>query len=146
VDAFDVAGTLKGAVAAGTVSTRYEQTDPRIVYNPAWATFYTASASGGSYKRIAASGASATVTFTGTRLAWIATAGTTLGKAYVSLDGGIAQSVNLSRSVVAYQQKVWTTPPDLPLGDHQVKIWRDDASPAGKYISVDAFEVIGTLN
>ena len=50
-----------------------------------------------------------TVNFNGTYLAWIATKGTTLGKAFVSLDGGAAVSVNLAASSVAYQQNVWNT-------------------------------------
>ena len=86
-----------------------------------------------------------TVTFTGTYLAWIATTGTTLSRAYVSLDGGAAQTVDLARSAVAYQQKVWNTG-TLGSGTHTVRIWRDPTDAAGKYISVDAFDVIGTLN
>jgi stage II sporulation protein D len=125
--------------------TRYQQTDPRFVYAGTWATFSTASASGGSYKRANTNGASVTVKFTGTYLAWIATAGTTLSKAYVSLDGGIPQSINLARSAVAYQQKVWNTG-TLTSGPHTVKIWWDPLNAAGKYISVDAFDVLGALN
>jgi hypothetical protein len=85
-----------------------------------------------------------TVSFNGTYLAWIATRGTTLGKAKVSLDGGTAVSVNLAASAVAYQQKVWDTG-TLASGQHTVKISWDTANLAGKYISVDAFEVAGTV-
>ena len=99
----------------------------------------------GKLQRANTGSASVTVTFTGTYLAWIATAGTTLSKAYVSLDGGAAQSVDLARSAVAYQQKVWTTG-TLPSGKHTVKIWRNPSDAAGKYISVDAVDVTGTLN
>ena len=69
---------------------------PTCVYAGTWSTFSTTGASGGSYKRANTSGASVTVNFNGTYLAWIATTGTTLGKAYVSLDGGAAQSINLA--------------------------------------------------
>ena len=86
-----------------------------------------------------------TVTFTGTYMAWIATAGTTLSKAYVSLDGGSAQSVNLARSAVAYQQSVWNTG-TLSSGTHTVRIWRDPSDVTGKYISLDAVDILGTLN
>ena len=78
-------------------------------------------------------------------MAWIATKGTTLGKAFVSLDGGAPISVNLAASAVAYQQRVWNTG-TLSSGTHTVKIWRDPASLTGKYISVDALVVEGTLN
>jgi Cysteine-rich secretory protein family len=126
------------------ITTRYQQNDSHLVYAGTWNTFSTTAASAGSYKRANAGSASVTVTFTGTYLAWIATAGTTLSKAYVSLDGGAAQSVDLARSAVAYQQKVWNTG-TLTSGKHTVKIWRDPSDAAGKYISVDAFDVIGTL-
>jgi SpoIID/LytB domain protein len=137
--------TLILGIAKDNSLTRYQQTDSRFVYAGTWAIFTTASASGGSYKRGNTSGASVTVKFTGTYLAWIATKGTTLGKAYASLDGGKAASVNLAASAVAYQQSVWNTG-TLAAGAHTVKIWWDTANKAGKYISVDAFDVLGTLN
>ena len=143
IDAFDVLGTLDQATALPP--TRYQQADSHFVYAGTWATFTTTSASGGSYTRANTSGASVTVSFTGTYLAWIATKGTTLGKAYVSLDGGTAVSVNLAASAVAYQQSVWNTG-TLTAGAHTVKIWWDTTNTAGKYISVDAFDVLGTLN
>jgi hypothetical protein len=127
------------------VTTRYQQTDSRLKYAGTWATFSTSGASGGSYARTSVSGAAVTITFTGTYLAWIATKGTTLGKAFVSLDGKTAQSINLAASAVAYQQKVWTSG-TLASGKHTVKIWRDASNVAGKYISIDAVDVTGTLN
>jgi uncharacterized protein YkwD len=127
------------------LATRYQQTDSHLVYSGTWVTFSTSSASGGSYKRTSTGSDSVTVTFTGTYMAWIATAGTTLSKAYVSLDGGTATSIDLARSAVAYQQKVWNTG-TLASGTHTVKIWRDPNDVSGKYISIDAVDVIGTLN
>ena len=123
----------------------YQQTDGRLVYSSGWSTFATTGASGGSYKRANTGSASVTVCFTGTKLTWIATKGTTLGKAFVSLDGGTPVSVNLAASTVAYQQRVWTSG-TLSSGQHTVKIWRDPSSLAGKYISIDAFDVKGILN
>jgi cell wall-associated NlpC family hydrolase/putative cell wall-binding protein len=141
VDAFDVVGT----VVTPDGLTRYDQTgSPDFVYAGTWGTYSTTSASGGSYKRANTGSASVTITFSGTYLNWIATAGTTTGKAYVSVDGGTAQSVDLSRSAVQYQQSVWSTGL-LADGEHTVKIWRDTTSASGKYITVDAFDVIGTL-
>ncbi len=147
VDAFDVIGTL-GSPSPSPLSSgaaRYEQTDGHLSYSGSWSKFSKTVASGGSYGRALSSGASVTATFNGTYLSWIATAGTTLGKAYVSLDGGPAVSVDLARSTVAYQQKVWETGM-LSSGTHTVRIWRDSNNPSSKYISVDAFDVIGTLN
>jgi len=146
VDAFDIVGTLTAApvVKEANAPTRYEQTDSRLAYSGSWYTFCATGSSGGSYKRANTQGSSVTVTFEGTYLAWIATKGTTLGKALVSLDGGPAVCVNLAASVVQRQQKVWNTG-TLPAGTHTVKIWWDPTNIAGKYISVDAFDVVGTL-
>ena len=137
VDAVDVFGDLLGA-------GRVEQSDSRLAYTGTWATVSTSGASAGSYKRAGISGASVTVDFYGVSLTWIAAKGTTLGKAWVSLDGGPAESIDLSAPAVAYRQNVWETG-ELSLTDHQVKIWWDDANTAGKYVSIDAFEVTGTV-
>ena len=125
-------------------TTRYEQTDSHIAYAGTWSTFSTNAASGGGYLRANTSGTSATITFNGTYLGWVATKGTTLSKAQVSLDGGAPVTIDLAASSVAYQQRVWNTG-TLAAGTHTVKISRDTKNAAGKYISVDAVEVVGTL-
>jgi hypothetical protein len=160
MDGFDLLGSLTQATVTppttpppppqpppttpSPTATRYEQTDARFAYTGTWATFSTAGASSGSYRRANTASTSVTVSFNGTYLAWIATRGTTLGKAKVSLDGGAAASVNLAASAVAYQQKVWDTG-ILTSGQHTVKISWDGTNLAGKYISVDAFDVAGTV-
>ncbi len=135
--------SITGAGVSGS-PTRYEAGDSHLDYRGPWEIFTTDSASGDGYKRAAEKGASVTVTFKGTYLAWIATAGRTLGKAYVSVDGKKAVRIDLARSAASYQQKVWNTG-TLAAGVHTVKIWWDPANPAGKFISVDAFDVKGTL-
>jgi lipoprotein-anchoring transpeptidase ErfK/SrfK len=137
IDAVDVLGSLTG-------TSRVEQTDSRIAYGGTWATYSTSGPSGGSYKRASTSGSAAIVDFNGSYLAWVATKGTTLGKAWVSLDGGAAESIDLAAGAVAYQQKVWNTG-TLASGDHEVKIWWDTANAAGKFISIDAFDIEGSL-
>jgi SpoIID/LytB domain protein len=138
VDAFQIVGTISKA------PSRYEQTESVITYAGSWATFSATGASGGSYKRAHTSGASVTIKFTGIYLGWIATKGTTLGKAKVSLDGGAAVNVNLAATAVAYQQLVWSTG-ILAAGSHTVKITWDTSNAAGKYISLDAVDLVGTL-
>ncbi len=137
VDAVDVLGELLGA-------GRIEQNDYRLAYTGTWATYTASGAYGGSYRKAASSGATVSVNFYGVSLTWIATKGASLGNAWVSLDGGPAESINLYAPTTAYRQKVWERG-GLGLGDHQVKIWWDDTSAAGKYMSVDAFEVTGTI-
>jgi len=138
VDALQILGSIAPAC------TRVQQSDTHLTYAGTWSTFTASGASGGSYVRANRTGASVTVTFKGAFLAWIATKGTTLGKAYVSLDNGTAKSVNLAASAVAYQQRVWNTGL-LSSGVHTVKIWWESGKAAGKYISVDAIDLLGTL-
>jgi hypothetical protein len=137
IDAVDVLGALTG-------TTRVQQTDARIAYGGTWSTYSSTAASGGSYKRANTSGAAAIVSFNGTYLAWIATKGTAFGKALVSVDGGVAQSVDLLATASAYQQKVWDTGTLAP-GDHEIRIWRDTTNASGKYLSIDAFDVEGSI-
>ncbi len=125
---------------------RHEQTDPLIVYSGAWDAFYKEAASGGSYGRSTTSGASATIYFTGTRLDWIATKGTTTGKADVYLDGVkmTPTPIDLAAATATYQVKVWSTG-ILPEGKHTVQIVRSPASAAGKFLTVDAVDIWGTI-
>ena len=127
-----------------TYLMRYDQTDSRFVYAGTWAPYSSTSAWNGSYSRASTSGASVTLTFTGTRLTWIATKGTTTGLADVYLDGALQPTVDLSAPAVAYQQEAWSTG-DLTSGVHTVKIVRDSLSASGKFLTIDAVDVVGTL-
>jgi cell wall-associated NlpC family hydrolase len=140
LDAFDIIGTP--ASPAGL--TRHDQADANLKYSGTWANFTTATAYGGTYARTSAGSASVTVNFNGTYLSWVATVGTTLSKALVSVDGGAQQTVDLARPAVSYQQGVWATGV-LPSGNHTVTITRDANGVSGSFISVDAFDVVGTL-
>ncbi len=124
--------------------TRYDQTDSRLGRSGTWATFSTSKAWKGSYGRASANGASVTITFNGTRLDWIAMKGTTTGIADVYLDDVFAQTIYLANPTAVYQQKVWSTG-DLSNGIHRVRIVRSSASASGKYLTIDAVDVIGTI-
>ncbi len=140
VDAFNVLGTVNQAY----VLNRYEQDNPRLVFSGAWSTTSAPEASGGSDKRANTSAAMVSVNFTGVRLDWIATKGPGMGIAAVSIDNGAAVSVDLSGSTMAYQQNVWSTGP-LSAGTHKVQISWDEGNVPLAYITLDAFEVLGTL-
>ena len=137
LDAVEVVGSL-------LAKTRVQQTDTRIAYSGTWSTFSVASASGGSYARANTSRASATISFSGVRLDWIATKGTTLGKALVSFDGKAPVSVNLANSTVLRQQTVWSSGFVAPGSAYRQDRW-DPTNLAGKYISLDAVDVTGIL-
>ena len=124
--------------------TRYEQGDRRIVKTGAWKDFLETKASGGSYGRSPTAGAAATLYFHGTGLDWVAMKGTTTGIADVYLDGVEAATVNLAASPV-YDVVAWSSG-TLPEGDHCGRIVRASASPAGSFLTVDAFDISGTLS
>ena len=119
-------------------------TNTAFVKKGTWPAYATALAIGGSYLRSSSSGAYVTITFTGQQLDWIATKGTTTGKADVYVDGVLTATVNLAAATVAYQQKVFSTG-ILPAGTHTVKILRRSDNASGKYITIDAVDVGGTL-
>ena len=71
--------------------------------------------------------------------------GTTTGIADVYLDGEFDETVDLSASTASYQVDVWSSG-DLADAPHEVRIERSDACPAGKYITIDAVDLAGTLD
>ena len=103
IDAVDVLGSVIDT------TTRYEQDDSRLIYSGTWSQQTVPQASGGSSRRLRERSASVIVTFTGTRLDWIAMLAPENGKADVSLDGGELQTIDLHSDTTLYQQMVWTT-------------------------------------
>ena len=143
-----VAGDTNGVqdvfVALCPSMTRFEETDPRLVYAGSWASFPNTSASGGAYQRANTAGSSVTIYFDGTRLDWIAMKGTTTGKAEVSLDDGPATAVDLNAGSAAYRVSVWSTG-TIEAGIHKVVIsWKAD-TVSGRYVTLDALDVVGDL-
>jgi hypothetical protein len=148
IDAFDVVGSLTSAAAAAQLApTRYEQKDSRFAYEGGWMAVSATGATAGAYRRADVAGASVTVTFDGTYLAWVAAVSAKCGKAKVTLDGGTPVTVDLYSATTLYQQKVWETG-NLAAGAHTVRIeWTGSKSPAaaGAAITVDAFDITGTV-
>ena len=139
-----ILGTGVDGAAAATV-TRYQQNASQLSYSGSWTVRSAAAASNGSYRYANANGASVTVTFSGTRLAWIVKKSPSYGIANVSLDGG--SPVDLYNGTTVYQQKAWETD-TLDAGLHTVDIqWTGtrNAAATGTNIGVDAFDVTGTL-
>ena len=127
--------------------TRVEQTSTLLAYTGAWSTGSTSSASGGSYRYSDSAGFSVTVTFNGVYLQWIAKKSSLYGQASVSVDGKAPETVDLYSASAAYKQKVWDTGL-LPSGTHTVTITRTgnkNAAATAANVSVDAFDVIGTV-
>ena len=138
LDAVDIWGTIRFA------PPRYEQSDTHIVKVGTWSDFSRTLASGGSYGRSNSGNASATIYFTGTRLDWVAMKGTTTGIADVYLDGGKVATISLAASTATYNAVVWSTG-TLPNSGHNVRVEFSPDSPPGKYITLDAVDIWGTI-
>jgi GH25 family lysozyme M1 (1,4-beta-N-acetylmuramidase) len=118
----DRAGNATAWVAGRAfVPRRTQQSSSSIVYHGTWHTVSTTSASGGSLKYATAAGASATYTFSGSNIAWVASRGPSRGSAKVYIDGvytatvSLYKSTSVSRSLV--YAKGWATN-----GTHTIKI------------------------
>ncbi len=139
--------SIGAAGASGATVTRYQQNTSQFSYSGTWTVSSAAAASGGSFRYANASGASATVTFNGTYLAWIAKKSASYGIARVTLDGSKTYSVDLYNASAVYQRQVWETS-ILDPGIHTVTIeWTGTKNGAatGTNIGVDAFDVAGSL-
>ncbi len=125
---------------------RYQQTDGRIYFTPGWYTSTYWPYSGGTEKFTYGRGASAYITFVGSKLDWIAKTSRYMGIAEVSVDGGASTQVNLYTAATKYKQKVWSTG-DLSYGLHWVRITCPGvrSTGGGVAIALDAVDVAGTL-
>lgn len=131
--------------------TRYEQTDPSVTYTGTWTNSSLPGHSGGSVLYSSQVNATATFSFTGTGVVWIAAKWYNRGIAAVSLDGGPEQMVDLyapgipgDTSTVSFQQQVYSAS-GLSNGPHTLTIRvtgnRNPAASSPYLITVDAFDV-----
>ena len=134
-------------VLAGPGVTRYEQDHAYLSYAGTWSAASGASYSGRSYKYANALGAKVTAKFTGTAVTYIARAGSTSGRAKVTLDG-VVTYVDLYSASTVYQKAVWSRTGLSAAGTHTLTIeysgTRNSASWAIT-VSLDALDITGTL-
>lgn len=114
-----------------------EQTSSSIVYSGTWKSVANKHASGGSLRYATRNGASATYTFTGAGVAWVAYRGPNRGSARVYVDGVLKKTISLHASTYSAKQVVfafnWGS-----TGVHKIKIV--GLGTAGRpRIDVDAF-------
>ncbi len=127
------------------VPTRYDQTNTNIVKTGSWSNYASTASSGGSYGRSSTAGASATIYFTGAKIAWLGMKGSTPGIVDVYLDDVKQATLDLYASPAKYQVTLWTSP-TLSEGPHHMDLVRSSASLSTEYIVVDAVDIWGTIN
>jgi hypothetical protein len=106
--ATDGAGNTSGRRdGAAFVPYVRQSTSSRVRYSPGWSTVRSSAYAGGSTRVASAAGASASYTFTGTSIAWVAAVGPTRGPARVYLDGAYQRTVSLYASSPALRRIVF---------------------------------------
>lgn len=79
-------------------SRRFSERSAAIAYAGSWKAARHGGYAGGAVRYATGDGASATITFSGSRIAWYGPVGPTRGKARISIDGRAVGTVNLKRS------------------------------------------------
>ena len=102
--------------ASGSAPRRYQQTDTRLTYLGAWSYQASGAASGGSLNYTNDKGAAVLVSFTGTSVELLGLKGPNYGEILVSLDNGVAESIDMYNATYAHQQSIYkkeglATPP-----------------------------------
>lgn len=122
VGAIDKANNYSPAATGPVVRAgSYPEASTAITYRGTWKWSKATSYWGGKAKFATARGASATLTFTGRQVAWLARKGPGHGKANVYVDGVRVTTVNLYSTTAAYKQIVFTRK-FATVGKHRVKI------------------------
>jgi hypothetical protein len=139
VRAVDAAGN-PGAwmTSSGTAPGRREETDGSVAYQGAWTRKALSGSSGGYVQSTSAIGASATLTFTGREVAWVARTGADRGTAKVYVGSALVTTIDLElnplKKLVVFT-RTWTSS-----AARTIRIIFD--GPAGSGIDVDAFVVV----
>lgn len=131
-------GPDRGEVARSD-TRRYSEKSSTIDYTGTWRPAQFRGYAGGSVRYATGAGATATITFTGSRIAWYGPVGPTRGKARVSIDGVAVKVVNLRRSSfdprsVLYSAS-WKT-----AGPHTLEI-EVLATPGQRLVAIDEIVV-----
>jgi hypothetical protein len=119
--------------------TRYEETDPHVIWAGEWTVSTGPERSGGSDRWSEDPSAMVTVNFSGTGIRLIGTKRNAGGQARVTLDGGAPVEVSFMHDGQLFGQTIWSSG-TLTSGTHV--LWIDST---GGQINLDAMDVIGTL-
>ena len=126
-------------VEAKTPLHRYSERSATIHYSGTWKSARHSGYAGKAVRYATGDGATASITFTGSRIAWKGPVGPTRGKARVRIDGEVVETVNLKRSGFEASTTIysisWTTP-----GRHTLAI-EVIVTPGHKPVAIDELVV-----
>lgn len=142
-DAYYGYGRINAENAIKTNFINNEENTADTAYSGTWSSGSSSAASGGAYRYSTSSGATATHTFYGTGIAWIAYKSTSSGIAKVYIDGTYQKDVDLY-GTTDYQQIAYINS-GLSLGTHTIRVvvsGKKNGYSSGYRVNVDAFDVI----
>jgi len=131
----DVTGEVRVASSSSWISAddrRIGETSKAITYRFAWSTATYSAYSGHHVKYATRAGASATVQFTGTGIAWMGPVGPTRGTARIFIDGHAVANVDLRRSTFKARALLFAR--KLTAGPHVMKIV---VTSSGRPVAID---------
>ena len=137
-DGSSAVAVTKASSWIDSADTRMAETSPAISYRFAWTTARFASYSGRQVMYATRPGASATMTFTGTGIAWIGPVGPTRGTARVFIDGRAVATVDLNRSTFQARKTLFSKA--LTAGQHTLRIV---VTSSGRPVAIDDL-IVGT--
>jgi hypothetical protein len=139
VRATDLAGNNATSTALPVTRASIQETDGNVAYVKTWTKATTGSA-WGNVRFAKAKGATATVTFNGTDIAWVSTKAPKRGKAKVYIDG-VQKAVIDMRSATTTRSVIVYVASGLSAGQHTLKIYVNGTSGRPR-VDVDGFVVL----
>jgi hypothetical protein len=145
IQAVDRAGNTSVVTDGPTFAfNAFQETAPSIAYSTGWEQRSHAFAMNGGVKASSAAGKTATLTFTGTDIAWISTRGADRGIVEVRIDGVLKGTVDLYNATLQGRRIVFAATGLTP-GQHTIEVrvlGTKNAASSGFRVDVDAFGVL----
>jgi hypothetical protein len=126
------------AQAPRSRASTLQETSGRIAYNGRWAGAKHGGYSGGAVRYSGRAGATATVTFSGTRITWYGPVGPTRGRAQISIDGTAVRTINLSAPSFTARRALFTKR-WASAGSHTMTI--EVLASRNRIVAIDSFSV-----
>ena len=114
-------GGVETSHPAVEAAKRYSERSSAIAYAGAWQSARFSGYAGGAVSYASSAGATAAITFTGSRIAWYGPVGPTRGKARIIVDGTVQKTVDLTRPSFRPRTLLYSNSWKVP-GRHSVVI------------------------
>jgi hypothetical protein len=131
--------TTDAKLAAGANLQRFSEKSASIAYTGSWRSATHSGYAGDAVRYATAAGATATFTFTGTKVVWYGPVGPTRGKATILIDGTAVRTVDLGAGSFTAHKAIFSTS-WATAGKHTLAI--EVAGTAGRaYVAIDELAV-----